>query len=54
MVFGELVDTVPVFCSQRKSYIFIGAFLMATGLLILAAGGWLTFASPDQISLFFH
>jgi hypothetical protein len=36
MVFGELVDTVPMFGSQRKPYILIGALLMATGLLILA------------------
>src|SRR5215475_5952686 len=51
MVFGELVDTVPMFGSQRKSYILTGALLMATGLLILAgaAGRWLTFARPDQL-----
>jgi MFS family permease len=51
MVFGELVDTVPMFGSQRKSYILIGALLMAAGLLILAgaAGRWLTFARPDQL-----
>src|SRR5437660_790110 len=51
MVFGELVDTVPIFGSQRKSYIVIGAVLMAAGLLILAgaAGRWLTFARPDQL-----
>ena len=51
MVFGELVDTVPMFGSQRKPYILIGALLMATGLLILAgvAGRWLTFARPDQL-----
>jgi MFS family permease len=51
MVFGELVDTVPMFGSQRKSYTLIGALLMATGLLILAgaAGRWLTFARPDQL-----
>src|SRR5215475_6996889 len=51
MVFGELVDTVPMFGSHRKSYILIGALLMATGLLILAgaAGRWLTFARPDQL-----
>jgi BT1 family len=51
MVFGELVDTVPMFGSQRKSYILIGALLMATGLLILAgaAGRWLTFARPEQL-----
>jgi BT1 family protein len=51
MVFGELVDTVPMFGSHRKSYILIGALLMAMGLLILAgaAGRWLTFARPDQL-----
>src|SRR5215203_6970017 len=45
MVFGELVDTVPIFGSQRKAYVLIGAALMAAGLLILAgaAGRWLTF-----------
>jgi MFS family permease len=54
MVFGELVDTVPIFGSQRKSYIIIGAALMATGLLILAgaAGGWLSFARANQLYLF--
>ncbi len=51
MVFGELVDTVPIFGSQRKSYILIGALLMASGMLTLAgaAGHWLTFARPDQL-----
>ena len=27
MVFGELVDSVPIFGSQRRSYILIGAAL---------------------------
>jgi MFS family permease len=51
MVFGELVDTVPIFGSQRKSYIIIGALLMASGLLILAgaAGRWLTFLRADHL-----
>jgi hypothetical protein len=51
MVFGELVDTVPIFGSQRKSYILIGATFMGTGLLTLAgaAGGWLTFMRPDRL-----
>jgi hypothetical protein len=35
MVFGELVDTVPIFGSQRKSYIIAGALVMAAGLLTL-------------------
>ena len=36
MVFGELVDSVPIFGSQRKSYILIGAAVMACGMLTLA------------------
>src|SRR5262249_56583064 len=38
MVFGELVDTVPILRSQRKSYVFIGAACMAAGMITLAAG----------------
>ena len=51
MVFGELVDTVPIFGSQRKSYIIGGALVMAAGLLTLAgaAGHWLTFARPNHL-----
>jgi hypothetical protein len=51
MVFGELVDTVPIFGSQRKSYVLVGAAFMAAGLVILAgaAGKWLTFARPDHL-----
>lgn len=36
MVFGELVDTVPIFGSRRRVYVFIGAALVAAGLLVLA------------------
>jgi hypothetical protein len=36
MVFGELVDCVPIFGSQRRSYILIGATLTSCGLLTLA------------------
>ena len=45
MVFGELVDSVPLFGSQRKAYVLIGAACVAFGLVTLAgaAGGWLTF-----------
>ena len=41
MVFGELVDSVPIFGSQRRSYILIGAAFTAAGMLTLAgaAGG---------------
>ena len=51
MVFGELVDSVPILGSQRRVYVFIGAALIAAGLLLLAgaAGGWLTFASPENL-----
>ena len=51
MVFGELVDSVPIFGSQRRAYILIGAALTAGGMLVLAgaAGGWITFAHADQL-----
>lgn len=51
MVFGELVDTVPILGSHRRIYVFLGAGLVATGLILLAgaAGQWITFAAPDTI-----
>ena len=43
MVFGELVDTVPLLGSQRRAYVFIGAGLIAVSFVLLsgAAGGWI-------------
>ena len=51
MVFGELVDTVPVFGSQRRAYVFIGASLIACGLLLLAgaAAKVITFTTPERL-----
>ena len=51
MVFGELVDSVPIFGSQRRAYILIGEALTACGMLTLAgaAGGWLVFARIDNL-----
>ena len=51
MVFGELVDAVPIMGSQRKVYVLIGGALVAVGLLVLAgaAGQWLTFAEPQNL-----
>lgn len=51
MVFGELVDAVPVFGSQRRAYVLIGGALVAAGLVTLAgaAGGWLTLAPPQDL-----
>ncbi|GBE42573.1 folate-biopterin transporter [bacterium BMS3Bbin10] len=42
MVFGQIVDSVALFGSQRRVYVFAGAGLVAAGLVILAgaAGGW--------------
>ena len=42
MVFGELVDSVPLFGSRRRVYLLIGATLTAAGMLTLAgaAGAW--------------
>ena len=54
MVFGELVDCVPILGSQRRVYIVIGALFTASGLVTLAgaAGGWLAFLPPNQLYLF--
>jgi len=51
MVFGELVDCVPIFGSRRRVYIVIGALFTAIGLVTLAgaAGGWLVFLRIDQL-----
>ena len=51
MVFGQLVDSVPIFGSQRRSYILIGAAFTAGGLLTLAgaAGGWIAFWRADHL-----
>jgi MFS family permease len=51
MVFGELVDTVPLLGSQRRSYVFAGAILVAISFVLLAgaAGGWITALPADQL-----
>ena len=51
MVFGQFVDCVPLLGSRRKAYVYIGAALLAGGMLMLAgaAGKWLTFASPEAL-----
>lgn len=51
MVFGQLVDSLPFMGSQRRSYLVLGALLMAAGLLTLAgaAGGWLVFLAPGGL-----
>ena len=51
MVFGELADSVPIFGSQRRAYVYLGASLVATGLVVLAgaAGGWIAFASKNAL-----
>ena len=51
MVFGQLVDSVPIFGSHRRSYILIGTVFTACGMLALAgtAGGWIAFNRPDTL-----
>lgn len=51
MVFGELVDSIPILGSQRRSYILIGAFCTVCGLIILAgaASERLTMLPPAQL-----
>ena len=51
MVFGELVDAVPILGSQRRIYVFIGAGLIAVGMLMLAgaAAGAIPGLRPDTL-----
>lgn len=51
MVFGQLADSVPIFGSQRRAYVFIGASLVASGMILLAgaAGGWIDFAAKNVL-----
>ena len=51
MVFGQLADSVPILGSQRRAYVFIGASLVASGMVLLAgaAGGWIAFASKNAL-----
>lgn len=51
MVFGQLVDSVPLLGSRRRSYIFLGAGMMAGGSILLSgvAGGWVTFAPAEVL-----
>ena len=51
MVFGELVDTVPLLGSQRRAYILLGAAMIAASLVLMAgtAGGWIDLASADTL-----
>lgn len=51
MVVGQLVDCFPLFGSQRRAYVLLGASFAIAGLLVLAgaAGGWITLLPPDQL-----
>jgi hypothetical protein len=51
MVVGQMVDCVPIIGSRRRGYIFLGAGLIASSLLLLAgaASGTLKFASPEVL-----
>jgi hypothetical protein len=51
MVFGQLADSVPILGSQRRAYVFIGASLVASGMILLAgaAGSWITFADRNAL-----
>jgi hypothetical protein len=54
MVFGELVDSIPIFGSQRRAYIVIGALFTASGMLTLAGASArrIDFLPPDQLYVF--
>ncbi|MFM7083512.1 MAG: hypothetical protein ACKOW3_00700 [Hyphomicrobium sp.] len=51
MIFGEVVDTISIRRSRRKVYVYLGASLIATGLLLLsgAANKTLIFLPPENL-----
>ncbi|NPA11048.1 MAG: folate/biopterin family MFS transporter [Epsilonproteobacteria bacterium] len=53
MVFGQLVDSIKIFGSQRRVYVYIGAALIALGtiLLIGLAGDyeWVKFSTKENV-----
>jgi hypothetical protein len=51
MVVSEFVDALPILGSRRRAYTFLGAGLVAAGLVVLAgaAGGWIAFAAPERL-----
>ncbi len=51
VVFGELVDTIAIFGSRRRVYVYLGASLVAASMLLLAsaAGRGITFAKPGTL-----
>jgi hypothetical protein len=51
MVFGQLVDSVPVLGSQRRAYVYLGASLVTAGLIVMAgaAGGWIAIAGKNAL-----
>ena len=53
MVFGQLVDTIPIFGSQRRAYVYIGAGLItiSTILMIGLVGNksWIHFTTPQNV-----
>jgi hypothetical protein len=53
VVIGQLVDGVPIFGSQRRVYVLIGAAFTASGMVTLsgAAGGWIAFGPTNQLYL---
>ena len=56
MIFGQMVDSVTIFGSNRKAYVFIGAVLMAlsTMLLIGIVGNhaWIADYSKESVYIF--
>ena len=56
MIFGQLVDSVTIFGSNRKAYVFIGAILIAlsTILLIGIVGehSWIAGYSKERVYIF--
>ena len=56
MIFGQLVDSVTIFGSNRKVYVYIGAFLIAMSTLLLIGivgkHQWIAAYSKESVYIF--
>ncbi|MEY3002424.1 MAG: hypothetical protein RLZZ428_799, partial [Pseudomonadota bacterium] len=56
MIFGQMVDSFTLFGSNRKIYVFIGAFLMTVGIILMIGlvsdALWLASYPKEKVYIF--
>ncbi len=56
MIFGQMVDSITIFGSNRKAYVYIGAFLIAAGMFMMISlisnYSWIQSYSASKVYIF--